>query len=414
MTATPTRAAGVDTGRALRRGRGILLWVALLVLGGVLVALAAGREPSTEYLAPDGVGQGGAGALVEVLRDQGIDVAVVGTADDAIEAAGSGEGTTVVVGNSDLLSSTAASRVLARTTAADRVVFLDGAPRVLRRLGLGLDITVAAGPVGAADCGVPWVRSDDRVDTTGYMVVGAEAAAELPSGAQGCYPVSPPPGAEGDGDAAAPESPLGWAAVDLPAGPRHAPVTVVGFPDAATNRFVTDADHAGLVVRLLGGSPRLVWYQPTDADLVDNPAPDDERSVWPDWIGPGLALLGLAFVVFAIARGRRLGRLVPEPLPVVVRATETTESRAELYRAAGDRDRAAAVLRRATSARLAARLGLAPGSPHEAVVAAVADASGVHVSKVDALLRPGSPLDEAALVRLAQQLAHLEEKVRSS
>jgi hypothetical protein len=134
--------------------------------------------------------------------------------------------------------------------------------------------------------------------------------------------------------------------------------------------------------------------------------------VWPTWLGAVLVLAGAAFLLFVLARGRRLGRLVPEPLPVVVRAGETTESRAELYRAARDRPRASAVLRRATATRLAARLGLPPSAPADVLVAAVAVATGTRTEDVRALLTGPVPTTDAELVALAQQLAHLEEKAR--
>ena len=189
------------------------------------------------------------------------------------------------------------------------------------------------------------------------------------------------------------------------------PVTVVGAPDAATNRFVTDDENAGLMVRLLGGSPQLVWFHPSAEDLAANPSAGG-GSVWPGWVVPVVALLAVAFLVFAVARGRRLGPLVREPLPVVVRATETTESRAELYRAAQDRPRAAVVLRQATAARLAARLGLPSSAAPPALVPVVADATGVPAAEVESLLAGPLPVDDAGLVTLAQQLAHLEEKAR--
>ncbi|MGG5259823.1 DUF4350 domain-containing protein [Phycicoccus avicenniae] len=409
MSATTTTdapgvsAAGVDGRRVVRRTRGIVLWVAVLVVGGFVIALVAGSPSPEDYLHPDGTGQSGTRALVEVLRDQGIDVEVVSTADEAVDAAGDGRGTTVVVGNSDLLTDSAAARLLSGTRSADGVVFLDGAPGVLDSLGLGLSIGVPAREPAAADCSLPWVDGGDHVTRLSWAIVpSAQARAD---GARGCYPV---------GDPDAPDAPVGFAAVEVPSTTDRAPVTVLGMPDAATNRFVTEADHAGLVVRLLGASPRLVWYHPDYEDTTENPPTTEDDSVWPAWVGPGLVLLALAFVAFALARGRRLGRLVPEPLPVVVRATETTESRAELYRASGDRVRAARVLRQASAARLAVRLGLPARTPTDGLVPAVAAAAGLPTDEVDALLRAPAPLDEAGLVTLAQQLAHLEEKVRSS
>ncbi len=65
-----------------------------------------GASRPEDYLHPDGTGQGGTRALVEVLRDHGIDVEVVEHPAGAAARA-SRAGTTVVVGNSDLLTDTA-------------------------------------------------------------------------------------------------------------------------------------------------------------------------------------------------------------------------------------------------------------------------------------------------------------------
>ncbi len=386
--------------RTWRRVVTTLAWVLAVTVGGLLIALAAGRPSPDEYLHPEGTGTAGTRALVEVLRDRGIEVEVVGTADEVLAA--SGPGTTVVVGNTDLLTSTSARRVLDGTGSADGLVLLDAAPGVLGDLDLGLRVErTAAEP--RPGCSAPWADPGDLITRASWAVVPEDGS--LPSGATGCFPLDAPPGGEDD------DPDLRYTVVELPRTAGRAPLTVVGAPDAATNRFVTEADDAGVMVRMLGGSPRLVWFHPTTEDLAANPSPD-ESSVWPPWLGSVLALLGVAFLVLALARGRRLGRLVPEPLPVVVRAAETTESRAELYRVARDRGRAAAILRRATTARLASRLGLPPTAPPAALVPAVADATGVPATEVEALLVGAAPSDDAALVALAQQLAHLEEKAR--
>ena len=51
--------------------------------------------------------------------------------------------------------------------------------------------------------------------------------------------------------------------------------------------------------------------------------------------------LWLVVVLVALWKGRRLGPLVAEQLPVVVRASETVEGRGRLYRSRRARDRAA-------------------------------------------------------------------------
>ena len=152
--------------------------------------------------------------------------------------------------------------------------------------------------------------------------------------------------------------------VHLPATGGRPPVTVVGAQHFLTNGVVTVADNAAVALRLLGQSDHLVWYVPTVRDVaVDDttlPAP-----LAPAWVQPALWLLGSAVLALCLWRGRRLGRLVVEPLPVVVRAVETTESRGRLYRRARDRGRAVAVLQAATTRRLTSYLGLRHGHRRE-------------------------------------------------
>ena len=66
---------------------------------------------------------------------------------------------------------------------------------------------------------------------------------------------------------------------------------------------------------------------------------------------PGLWIAGATVVALLLWRVRRLGPLVTEPLPVIVKAIETARSRGRLYRKAGDRAHAAA--------------GPAPGRAHD-------------------------------------------------
>jgi hypothetical protein len=133
---------------------------------------------------------------------------------------------------------------------------------------------------------------------------------------------------------------------------------------------------------------------------------------------------------------------VPEPLPVVVRASETTEGRGRLYAAARARDIAAAALRAGLRARLADRLAvpnartgargtvragavaaeLAHGPDPAVLVASVAERTGRASSDIHALLygaggplAPGNTratkLDDAALLRLAEALDDLDRQV---
>ncbi len=89
-----------------------------------------------------------------------------------------------------------------------------------------------------------------------------------------------------------------------------------------------------------------------------------------------IAEIAVALALAALWRMRRFGPLVFEPLPVVVRASETVEGHGRLYRSRRARDRAAAALRAAALARITARLGLPQTAPPEAVCRELARRTG--------------------------------------
>src|SRR5262249_53661964 len=142
-----------------------------------------------------------------------------------------------------------------------------------------------------------------------------------------------------------------------------------------------------------------------------------------------LGLLLLALLALAVARGRRLGPPVVEPLPVVVRGAETVEGRGRLYHRARARGPALDVLPAAARDRLppatsepasdgrahpptdgnrrGARTGgqvLDPGAAPSTVVGALAARTGWPPDEIDEVLYGPPPTDDAGLVRLSAQL----------
>jgi hypothetical protein len=108
---------------------------------------------------------------------------------------------------------------------------------------------------------------------------------------------------------------------------------------------------------------------------------------------------------------------VPEKLPVAIRASETVEGRARLYRKANARDRAATALRSATRTRLAPLVGVPVSQAHtpESLLPALsAHLHGAHGDgqALHTLLFGPPPGDDAALIALADQLDALEREVR--
>ena len=361
----------------LARHRTTVLIVAVALVAVVLTAWW-GRDDQTYAgaLDPQNPNGNGAQALARVLEDQGVSVDVVRSA-AAFEQAPTDAATLVVVTGSDRLGRSTTRRLLDHQGDAGLVVVAPG-PELTRRLEVG-GYAVTTTPDGAVAAGcTPY-------DGLALQVQSAEAF-----DSDGCFPTR---------------------GGVLLAEPRQG-LTLLGAPAALTNDQVLDGDNAAVALRLLGARNHLVWYVPSLTDLVgdDGVSPS---SLLPRWLTPALWVLLMTAVALVVWRSRRLGPLAVEPLPVQVKAVETTRNLGHLYRRAGDRGHAAEALRSAARARLSERLRLPRHTEPRVLASAVADLTGRGVDEVDALLRPGAdpPAHDRDLADLARRLDELDREV---
>ena len=356
----------------------LVLLVVLAAVVAVAGAAWAGRGNQTYAAAldprnPDG---DGAQALARVLGQQGVEVDVVRSADDFDRATVDGS-TTVVVTSAGRLGRSTTGRLLRHQGSADLVVVEPG-PQLVRQLGVG-SFPATTTPPGPVAAGCP------AYDGLSVRVHEAQAYRT-----DGCF--------------------RGKGGVIL-ASPRSG-LTILGASAMLTNDQILEGDNAAVALRLLGARQRLVWYVPSLADLAGADSVS-VRSLLPDWLGPALWLLLLTGIVLIVWRARRLGPLATEPLPVSVKAVETTRNLGRLYRRAGDRAHAAEALRSAARTRLAERLSLPRRVEPARLVDDVAAHTGRPAAEVDALIgpHPQPPHDDRELVSLASRLTELDREV---
>jgi hypothetical protein len=187
-------------------------------------------------------------------------------------------------------------------------------------------------------------------------------------------------------------------------------VTVVGSTEFMTNGGLLRAGNAALAMNLAGQHPRLVWYAPQRME-GESSGSTTIFSMIPDNVAWMVAQLWLAVLLIALWKGRRVGPLVAEELPVVVRASEAVEGRGRLYRSRRARDRAALALRAAALQRLLPRLGLGADASTPAVLVAVAQRSRSHEESVRHILFGPPPVSDTDLVQLARALDDIERQV---
>ncbi|HEY5247990.1 MAG TPA: DUF4350 domain-containing protein [Dermatophilaceae bacterium] len=389
---TATTALRQPSTRQRPRWLAPMILVCLLIVSALAVTmLTRGSQHNTDDLDPANAGYTGARGLANVLSDHGVTVSVVRSQRELLLQSIDGA-TTVAITGANNLSSRTAQAALTHAASAASLILLDPDPEVTRGMGLPVSSHLARLTGVAAGC-----RGTDLGE--GFRIAQADRA-YLPTakaGATTCFPD------KNDG---------GAAMVSLPPGAGRPPVILLGDESLIANGTILEADNAAIALRLFGHTNRLVWYVPSVADIAA--ADGTSRSVAPPWFQPGLALGASAVGLLCLWRGRRLGRLVTEPLPVIVRAVETTESRGRMYRKSRDRTRALAVLQQATRRRLASYLGLSVSSAVSNVAAASAAVSGRTYQDVLRLLDSPAAPDDSSLLELANALSVLEKEVRGT
>jgi hypothetical protein len=389
----PSTSASPTARQVWTRARGVALAVVLLLAAAVAIAVIRSDARHGE-LDPRSVDPYGSRAVAELLADRGVSTRVVTTLDEARAAAA--RDTTLLVAVPDLLTHRQQNLLhSASARSGGRTVLVAPGSWSVARLAPGVTADPATNfdSTLTPDCRMPEARRAGSADTGGIRYTSTHP------GADECYPserlatLLRVPAASGDGD-----------------------TVVLGAPDILFNDRLDQQGNASLALQLLGSRPHLVWYLPS---LSDSAATDDgDRKGFFDllpsgWLWGTLQLF-VAAALAALWRARRLGPLVPEKLPVAIRASETAEGRARLYRKANARDRAAAALRSATRNRLAPLVGVPVSQAHapEALLPALSAHLHGEGQALHALLFGPPPGDDAALIALADQLDALEREVR--
>ena len=372
----------VDLRAVWRRWRMPAAVAALLLVTAVVLAIVENAPPSRPLDPSDASHQGGR-ALAQLVRDRGVEV----TAVRDVGATTIPSTTTVFVPDPASLS---VDDLRSLAGLATSLVVIAPGQRELRSLGVAATPGPDAGDGKLSQaCGFGPASVAGRVHFDGrtYFAPGASSR---------CYP-------------------SGESAGLFVTGTQAHQIVVFGSARSLTNDWLDDEGDAALGLGLLTTTPRLAWVVPRPPSYA--PADSRHRGLF-DLLPPRVLWatlqLFLAVVLLALWRARRVGPVVVEPLPVVVRATETVEGRARLLRAARARGAAATALRGATVERLRDRLGIAADDTQVAAVESIARKSGWPATDVDRILYGPQPEDDATLLVLTSELDQLDRAVRRS
>jgi hypothetical protein len=350
---------------------------AVAALGTYLTAPRPGGQMDPEATGPEG-----GHALVALLRDRGITVVVAHDVDEAVGATRSGS--LLLFAQSQRVTTEALLQRLADTPAD--LLLVEPTSRTRAALSPGIRAGSNQQPTLTPDCGLREANRAGAVDFGPSNTFRADGDRTITS----CY---------------------GGALVRYRDGDRT--VTAVGSTDFMTNGGLLQAGNAALAMNLAGTQPRLVWFAPQHVEGGAS-ANGSILDLIPDNVTWMVVQLWLAVALIALWKGRRIGPLVAEDLPVVVRASETVEGRGRMYRSRRARDSAAQALRTAALQRLQPRLGLGADAAPQAVVQTIASRSSYAPETLWHIIFGPPPATDADLVQLTHALDDIERQVAHS
>ncbi len=365
----------------------VVVGIIAVLIAGIGLLTTGGRTGAGIPLDASNPAPAGAKALVEVLRQQGVDVKVASSIGQVRDLA-PGDGTILVYDPQAYLDQ---NRFTELQTRSSTLVVVDPGFAALQSLAPDVHNAGSAGRSGtlAADCTMPAANRAATIEPAAKSPALRIFSASAPPASTGCFPT-------GGG---------GFALVSTTAS--GTTLHLVGSPSVLDNEGIVRAGNAALALNLLGEHRSLVWYVPTLLDVAAN-GPPDLNALTPGWVTPLVLLLVVVFIAAAVWRGRRFGPLVVENLPVVVRSGETMEGRARLYQRSSARLRALDSLRIGTIGRLGAAVGLPTTASVADVCDTVAALTGTDRGTVRDLLVDAQPHTDSQLVSLSDRLARLE------
>ncbi|VXB03771.1 conserved hypothetical protein [Arthrobacter sp. 9V] len=381
--APPGRSAGQGFKAWFRKH---LVWIALgALLVGLVIFLAidsvAGATDSRRLSARNPAPDGGM-AVAEILGRHGVSVTPTETFEDTLDALATRDDTTVFL--FDAQGFLERSQLEEITAAADRVVVVT--PRLRTLNGLTDEIRPGGVVPEATQNIEPGCDQDDALEAGRVTAQGS-----VFSGPVVCYS----PRGTGPG---------------LYAETADGKVIVLGSRELMDNQHLALEGNAALALRTLGNNTDLVWYIPGVGDIPASNASPTLNELAPRWLafaGPWLGFVALLAIAW---RGRRMGPLVFEPLPVVVKAAETAEGRARLYQDSRAVERAARNLRAGTLSRLAKHFNLGPDATTEALLDTTARHVELPPTEIRSVLIDFRPQSEGQLVQWAQRIERIEQE----
>jgi hypothetical protein len=189
----------------------------------------------------------------------------------------------------------------------------------------------------------------------------------------------------------------------------HGRIVSIADPGIFTNEALDDADNSVLAARL------LVPTAGSAVALLDPNQPGSGRTTLLDLVSDrvfqAILQVGVAFILYALWRARRVGAPVTERQPVAIAGSQFVRAVGGLHLRTHAADRAAATLRLETRRAVCERYGIPLYTDVDSLATVTAAHTALDRATVAAALGDTPILDEESLVTLGHSLDSIRQEV---
>lgn len=354
-------------------------WKPLAAVLAILTCFAiylvySGSDSNDRLLDTSSVDKRGAAGYVHLLKARGYDVDVARnglTIQTALNQAGAD--TTVMVAP-DAAVYGGLGRSLQRSKAS-RIVLLSPSQQILsaakidaERLDRQSAVSTSTRPECSSELTAPVREVPASLSSTSYETENASAV---------CFPTVPAVQGVSRG---------GLLVFDKP----NQTTIVLGTVHPLTNGYLATKDSAALGLSLVKGTKKVVWIDPKLADFKNTtPTRQQPSRDLPQKLSWMNSLKWWALFLIAMVgvwRGRRLGRIVTEYLPVMVKSSETARGLGRMYSSSKSYERSLQLLQSAASVRIAKLLGVHPSTSQQDLIVIIAQSLGRQEPEISTIL----------------------------
>jgi hypothetical protein len=187
-------------------------------------------------------------------------------------------------------------------------------------------------------------------------------------------------------------------------------IVLLGGASVLTDPYLDRLDNAVFARTLLDAGGPVVFGPAA-------PPTAEVRSLWsvvPTRAKAVVWEFAVAALLFALARGQRLGRPVPEDPVSPIPSGELVTATARLYRRGRAVAFCAGLVRTWTAERLARRLGIPPDPDRRRLAATISNATGVEREPIERALAGPEPANDEELVALCRELETMARRIEGA